>query len=417
MGLFRHILLIILSVAALPAFSQQGGSTESMDSLLIGAPIFLASSSVSPSVQAGNQLGMWEVWQVTDSGIWLISFQEGMHALPAIPLSGSDSLRSDRVIRVVMPQITEENSAAMPIEEIVPVPLSWIDWLPQVLAGLGAIAWALVWLGGIVSRYGPTKRRLPPASPYAVAQAKLASIQESSSQSEKYGQTKAILTAYLSEQFDLPVKSSSVNELSGLPYPAGFPTQDFQSLLSIMKTQDMARYAGGSPDAATVQQFRALSTKLIEGTKNLRVRDVKRELHLYGQAAGVIRRVIAGLLDLLPPFALVFGLLEWPGLLANLEDGWNSPSHIWALGIALIAAMVIRTVSALFTETTSWAATPGMRCLRMAVVPQQNIRPWAWLLASLPLFLGHVGILFSSDKSLADLLSRSSIRHYPKPHA
>ncbi len=424
--------LIIQLGFSLPVSIAQRSYEVTQDSILIGEPLQVELSPGSLEEISRDLLGPWEVWKVVDQTLFLITFQEGIHPLPPLPVMNAagriDTLRTTDVV-VVSRSAPGDQEAPRPIKALVALPVSWLEWLPIGLMAFGLLLLSLLWLMGFVRSYGPSTKNLPPPSAIAMATQRLEFIAGINSQSEKYSLLQRTLRYFLHEHFQIPAISVAAGELEGLEKPIGFPAVSFAQLVASMKARDAQRYAGSEPSTEQIDTFRRQLAEFFEESQPFGVVNRLQFLQAYGRMADPGRRMLAGITDLLPMTCLMMGGLLWLGQsFVGFEEGgemWSAEMFARPLvagTLSLLAALVLRSLLAPITDQGPWQATPGMKLFRLARVPhfsEKSPRPFGlyWLLASLPLFLGHVGIFSKHRESWVDRMSRSQVRHYPSSYS
>lgn len=367
--------------------------------------------------------GAWEIQHQASDKISLLNFTPGIHRLPQFSYKTAEGstgqLTTDELIVVSFPASAEASESPRPIASPVTIPVTWLDWAPQLAAIMGVFCWALIWLLATVKSYGPPQKTVPPITTKALAIQQLRrGIDFSPSTSLSHYQQ--VFRSYLAGLGWENARTIVPSQLSELENDSIQEKESFREIISMIEKLDPLRFSGEAVSKEDATHFSGLVTTFVHGQADGLPEPSPHYLATYGRPAAAATRMLAGLYDLLPIWLTLTGLLLWPGFGESLDIPmlFTTPGPA---GLASIAgAFFLRTITAWLTIAGRWQATPGMRLLNIAVVGQRDnaaMRPLLWLGASIPLWLGHLGIFKKSRRSVIDSLLSQQVRRYPSQPA
>ncbi len=367
----------------------------------------------------------WQMHQLEDGILSIQGFEVGEFPLPDIKVTTSNGqvqvLSSPGYTVIQAPFDPQNPPPPKGVQELWEIPVSWQDWLPFILTVSGTLTYSLIWLLAVVRRYGPNKKTAPPPSPAKLAENTLNQLDADASADRRFSRIQKVFRLYLSDQFLVDVGGMNTEELAQTGKKCLPESQELETIISLLGTHEADRFAGNSISDTDVAALETTLRALIRRSEELSAERIRVQEKRYGRRASGFRRILAGLADLLPLGLLVAGLGIWPGFLPaiGLNQNLANPLQIFlaALGLAILG----RVITGFTTVGGAWRATPGMRVFRLAVVSdddqRQNnrlaFRPLFWLVATLPLWLGHAGLLLN-QRTFPDRWSDSHIRYYPK---
>lgn len=386
------------------------------DSLPVGSPLVLDLPNVL--AQAGDTLGLWEVWEITENSLTISTFSEGYVPLPAIPVRAGgriDTLRFDKGVWISLPKVPDSKPA--PIRDVLPMTEPGLPWLAPVMALLALLLAAANALLAASQKLGPMPKSPPPVPPATYAARAIVSLREQISHPDSFERARRILRRYLTEQFLLPAQSLPDAELRGLALPAGVKPELLLPMFQVLESASVRRYVG---EPATQSDTRVLVEgleKLVAATSSLRQREGTAYLMEEGLPASWGRQWLASQFDFLPVWLGTLALVFW---LFPAWSTWPATEIALLLSASWAIGLVLKGLLTLVMTSSSWQATPGMKIWRLvlAVGKEATVlqRVPAALKASLPFGLGHFfngqrkNVLPAEGKPVAE------VRWYPLPH-
>ncbi len=367
-----------------------------------------------------QHLGSWEVFNQTETTFQLQNFTSGLHRLPIFTYEkmgqAPDTISSTQLIVVQLPATVNKSESVRAIESPVTIPSTWRDWLPQITAICGAMLWALIWLLATIQQVGPVEKKLPPPSAKAQAITYLAHLNKENP-TTVISKAQQIFRNYLAEIGMENARTISPTELRQYLEESEVEKESFREIVSKIENLDELRFSGEQVSAQNAQELFLLIQQFIESQPADSNHQSSHYVSQYGRQASGFSRALAGFLDIAPPFLVLFGLIMWPGFLETVSISFLTSEPISACVTGILAALLIRTITAWMTVPGVWQATPGMRLLKLSVVGNTRgnlIRPLFWLVASLPIFTGHIGAFSRSGQSLVDSFLGQKVRQYPR---
>lgn len=410
--------LVLLSISLLQvALAQQVKLVIAADTVELGQPLTIR---IENGLFTQNTLGPpWEIFSQNETTIVVLNFTTGLHKLPIFRYQSRgqniDTISSNQLITVQLPATVNESEAVRSIAAPVPIPASWRDWAPQLTAVAGALLWALVWLLATTRQYGPFIKKSPPPSAKAQALGYLSHLSRENP-ATLVSHTQQVFRNYLAGVGISEARTIPPAQLSPLPWESETGKESFREIVSRIENLDRLRFTGEAVSGADAQFFFQLVQQFVDHHPEDPTTASADYIAKYGQQATGLYRIIAGCLDLLPSWLFFTGLLMWPGFTETLSlpSTLSTPIAAGMSGIGL--ALLLNTITSWITIPGSWQATPGMRLMTLAVVgntTRNTLRPLLWLLASLPVFLGHLGVFRRSGLSFIDSFLGQQVRRYP----
>lgn len=421
-GFFLSLIFWSTSLLQL-CLAQQARLIVEMDTLELGQPLSIRIEQGRFATDQPSTVGPWELFSQTETTIEVLNFTTGLHRLPVLRYEkaggGSDTLSSTQLISVRLPSTVQESESARAIALPVTIPPSWRDWAPQLAAISGACLWALIWLLATVKQYGPANKTIPPPSAKVQALSQLDRL-TNTDPATLVSHAQQVFRTYLAGIGIVEARTTPAEELNLLLEESEIEKGSFREIVSKIENLDSLRFSG----EAVSDQDAKIFFQLIQGFIDNQPTDVRNSsaeyLAQYGQEASGVSRALSGCLDLLPVWVLSSGLLIWPGFVESVSIP-SMLSEPFAACLAGIAAMLLlRTITAWITVIGPWKATPGMRLMNLAVVGNSRnnaLRPLLWLFASLPVFIGHIGVFSKSGRSAVDRFMGQHVRRYPRQTA
>ncbi len=386
------------------------------DSLLIGSPLVLDLANVQAN--AGDTLGLWEVWEVTEKSLTISTFSEGFVPFPAIPVrtgGRSDTLRFSQGIWISLPKVPD--GAPAPIRDVLPLAEPVLPWLAPILGLLGLFLGAVSWLVAASQKLGPMPKTPPPLPPAIHASRALLSLREQISHPDTFERARRILKRYLTEQFLLPAQGLPDAELPRLPLPNGVDSSLVLPLFRLLETASSRRYAGETASLKDTQALLDGLEKLVNTTATLRQREGQHYLMEEGLSATWWRRWLASQTDFLPPWLVSLSLCFW--LFPSWTD-WQIREVAFLVAVAWGIGQIARFLLSVIMTRGRWQATPGMRAWRLALAVEDQTpsaqRALAALMASLPWGLGHFFNGRQNESMPAGNRPGTQVRWYPLSH-
>lgn len=417
-GFFLSLVLLSISLLQV-SLAQQPSLVIQTDTIELGQPLTVAIKQASFIQQQTLEDGPWEVFKVENESLELLSFVEGIHRLPALSYKTSNGnteiIASDQLIVVQLPASVRESESPRAIASPITIPATWLDWTPQLAAIGGAFLWALLWLLATVRQYGPAQKDLPPPTARTIALHHL-QHRDKGSPASSFSHSQQVFRSYLDDVGIDGARTIPPAELLPAEGDSFQEKESFREIVSMIENQDQLRFSGEPVSGQDSEHFFHLVQQFIEQQPSHFRELSDAYLIQYGRAATAPIRILSGWLDLFPIWLTISGLLLWPGFIDSVAapEWLTEPLFACLMGIA--GALLLRTISAWMTITSPWKATPGMRLMKLTVVGQADkkaLRPVLWLCASIPLFLGHIGIFGRSGLSIIDSLMGQQIRRYP----
>lgn len=421
-GFFLSLIFWSTSLLQL-CFAQQAKLTVDTDTVELGQPLSIRIEQGRFATDQPSTVGTWEVFSQTETTIEVLNFTTGLHRLPVLRYEkvtgGSDTLSSTQLIVVQLPLTVQESESARAIAVPVTIPPSWRDWAPQFAAICGACLWALIWLLATVRQYGPANKLSPPPSAKVQALSQLDRLPKTEP-ATLVSHAQQVFRTYLAGIGIAEARTTPAAELNLLLEESEIEKDSFREIVSKIGNLDGLRFSGEAISGQDAKNFFELIQRFIDNqppdSRNLSAE----YLVQYGQGASGFSRIISGCLDLFPVWILFSGLLLWPGFVesVSIPTILSEPFITCLAGIA--ATLLLRTVTAWITVTSHWQATPGMRLMSIAVVGNgrnKALRPLLWLLASMPVFIGHIGVFSRSGHSTVDRFMGQQVRRYPRQTA
>lgn len=418
-GFFLSLVLWSTSLLQV-SLAQQARLVVEADTIELGEPleIRIENGAFSSEQPTGN--GPWEIFSQTETTIALLNFTTGLHRLPVFrynKLNGAaDTIGANQLIIVQLAATVQESESVRAIAVPVTIPSSWRDWAPQLAAICGVFLWAVIWLVATVKQYGPSHKKLPPPSPRAQAQDQLQLLNREDPPTT-ISLSQQVFRNYLASLGMEGARTIPPAELNRLLEASDLEKEPFGEIVSKIENLDGLRFSGEAVSGQDAQSFFRLVQQFIESQPQESSTFSAEYIAQYGQRASGFSRIVAGCLDLFPAWILISGLLMWPGFTASvsLTEAFSEPLLACLTGLA--AAVLLRTAAAWMTISGTWKATPGMRLMTLAVAGKSKheaLRPLLWLLASLPLWMGHLGIFSRSGISIVDSFMGQQVRKYPR---
>lgn len=410
----RFLLLGICSFVCLDGEARGLSVLLESDSVEIGQLIrFTASEPLPPVTEVLTPV--WEMVSCADEAYIFQIFQPGSHDLPTLMLASGMEIQLEADLEFVvvsLPASVERRSVPDPIAGPIELPQPWWEGMSVGVSVAGAVLWMMILLIARIKSVGPAFKRPPPPSELARIRGRLEEVTHLTDPDQKFSAGQALFRDLL--------------YLIGIPDARSVPLDDvlaagrdlpeehaLRQVLDLIRTADSFRFGGQtvSDEGATqlIEQIQHMS-------RNISEEDILRQPdfeQMYGTNASPIARMIAGLLDQVPILILMTGLLAWPELQASLPWIPDGAGELFLAAGCL--SLLIRAGIEWLGITSIWQASPGMRCMNLAVVTTGNrlwMRPWLSMIASGMMMMGHLGMFRPDRLSIPDRVSQVQIRSY-----
>ena len=384
------------------------------DSVEIGELIKMTGNEAFPQIEEAVSAG-WELVSFASDQLLFQIFEPGIYPLPVLRGANEDEIQlvsDQKVLVVTFPKSVTEDAALRTIEGPVSVNQSWLVRSKWILTLTGAISFCLILLWASLRSYGPDQKNPPPGSTLAVLRKELIKIQQDGEPDLQLSNAQMLFRKYLVLMGQKDAGSATIEELETatlLP----FGSDETDRIFNLLKQSDQHRFGGAAVGKQEAASLLDDVGKVLRATNEEMIPREEGYGQLYGNPPSPWSRIIAGIIDLLPITLMMLGFLNWPELLATLP--WTPTGIGMTILVSLGSSLLGKSMIEWLGITSAWQASPGMRIMRLAVVPTSGrlwLRPWVSLIASIPGFLGHLGIFSRSRQSLVDTFSRSNVRYY-----
>lgn len=389
------------------------------DTVEIGQLIRVNPESKVPGIRSVRTPG-WELVSASAEELLFQIFEPGSYRMPILESEAGEDIQlvsESGPLVVRLPKSVEGDAALRTILGPMTIRQGWLVRWRSVLAGTGAVSFAVVLLLAAIRSAGPEKKLPPPPSALHQIRADFETVRKLSDPDQAFSETQVLFRRLLamagvSAAASGPIEELAVNTSDILPHTT------VEEMLVILQRADEQRFNGGAVSSSQVDSLQSAFSTLLRPDVEIRLPKDPSFERQFGSAPGAFPRIMAGLLDLIPLSLLFLGLSGFPELHALLP--WELSGDATLILASVLLALVCKSLIEWLGTTSAWQASPGMRCLRLAVVTNRRllfIRAGISLLASLPAFLGHVGMFTRSGLSLVDRYSFSLIRQYlPASH-
>lgn len=418
-GFFLSLFFLTTSLLQV-CLAQQASLVIEADTIELGQALSIRIEQGTFSPNQSNNLGPWEIFSQTETTIEVLNFTTGLHRLPVFSYEktnkNTDTISVNQLIVVRLPATVKESESVRAIASPVTIPSTWRDWAPQITAISGALLWALIWLLATIKQYGPAEKRLPPTTARAQALVDLAHLNKENP-ATIISEAQQVFRNYLAGIGMKNARTIPAGEFRQLLEESAIEKESFREIVSKIENLDSLRFSGISVSTQDAHNFFLLIQQFIDQQPVDSKKTSPEYISKYGRQASGVTRILSGCLDLIPPALVFSGLLMWPGFAESVSAPtiFSGPIMVCLTGIS--AALLIRTITAWMTVSGPWQATPGMRLMKLAVVGKVQVhalRPLFWLLASLPFFIGHIGVFSRSGQSFIDTFMSQRVRQYPR---
>lgn len=410
----RFTICLILGMSfSMVSVAQEMKVVQELDTVDIGALIRLTGEKF-PHIEKVSAAG-WELVSVTENQALFQIFEPGVYPLPTITGKNGEEIQliSDQNVMVVtLPESVSGDAAVRSIEGPVLVSLPWLVKWRWGMTITGTVLFCLTILLASIRSFGPGLKGAPPASELSVLREEMREVQQIQDADLQFSQSQMMFRKVLGLMGQPQAGSATVTELEQNSV-LGAETGKQSTVFALLRSADEKRFGGEPVSSQEAIELRKAVTNLLDETKEKQIPRDQSYWEVYGYSAPAFSRMIAGLMDLVPLTMVFLGLLSWPELLQSLPI--SPDSMLMTTGTALGLGLLGKSIIEWMGITSSWQASPGMRIMKMAVVsssPRLWSRPWLSLLASIPAFIGHIGIFSASRRSVPDRLSDTQIRSY-----